>query len=216
MVPSRTTSPNSDGGRSTPEGAAESDAAISDVTLRQLRNDDVRAFEAVFRRYYRALYNFAYPYVRSRDTAEELVQDVFCRLWERRRTAVPVSTGEEGADALRAYLYRAVRNAALNWLRHRQVEQRFYDSVDETAKPPGMGAAPPSADVAIQSEETRLLVDRAIATLPEPYREVLELRAKHQLSYPEIAEVLQVPLKTVETRVTRAFRSLREALGKLR
>jgi RNA polymerase sigma-70 factor (ECF subfamily) len=96
------------------------------------------------------------------------------------------------------------------------VEQRLYDVAEPNGMPPGMGAIPPSADAAVQSEEARTLIDRAVATLPEPYRQVLALRSEHQLSYPEIAAVLQIPLKTVESRVTRAFRTLREALRGLR
>ncbi len=185
------------------------------ISLRALRDGDEQAFEAVFHQYYELLYKFAYPYVRSRETAEELIQEVFCRIWERRAT-LPSPASDDGLDVVRAYLYRAVRNSALNWLRHHRVEQRLYAESSGDVKPPAMGAGPPGADAVVQSEETRTLIARAVAALPEPYRQVLALRSEHQLSYPEIAEVLQIPLKTVESRVTRAFRALREALASLR
>ncbi|HWC74639.1 MAG TPA: sigma-70 family RNA polymerase sigma factor, partial [Gemmatimonadales bacterium] len=145
---------------------------------------------------------FAYLYVRSRETAEELVQDVFVRLWER----------HEAIAEVRAYLFRAVRNAALTWLRHHRIERRL-ELAPEDGAPPGMGAPVRPADATVESAELRAAVRRAVAGLPEPYREVLTLRTQHQLSYPEIAAVLDIPLKTVETRVTRAFKALREVLA---
>lgn len=192
-----------------------SEPGAPDISLQQLRDGDARAFETLFRRYYDVLYNLAYLYVRSRETAEELVQDVFCRMWERRAT-LPEPTSDRGIEAVLVYLYRAVRNSALNWLRHQRVETRLSLMVNEDLQSPAMGAGPVSADAAVQSEEVRTLIVRAVARLPEPYREVLALRLDHQMSHSEIAALLQIPLKTVESRVTRAFRTLREALTGLR
>jgi RNA polymerase sigma-70 factor (ECF subfamily) len=204
---------------SLPSGARPTAPALGDsaraVSLQQLRDGDAQAFEVLFHHYYEALYNFAYSYVRSREVAEELVQDVFCRMWERRAT-LPEPTSGDVVEVVRAYLYRAVRNSALNWLRHQRVEQRLYTDTGEARHSPGVGAGPPRADAMVQSEEARTLISRAVASLPEPYRQVLALRSEHQMSYPEIAAVLQIPLKTVESRVTRAFRTLREALSGLR
>jgi RNA polymerase sigma-70 factor (ECF subfamily) len=72
------------------------------------------------------------------------------------------------------------------------------------------------ADAAVQSDELRAALHRAIAALPEHYREVLALRSQHHLSYPEIASALDIPLKTVESRVTRAFSALRKLLARHR
>ncbi len=187
----------------------------ADLSIRRLRDGDPDAFEAVFHQYCEALYNFVYPYVRSRETAEELVQDVFCRLWERRAT-LPMPTSEDGVDAVRAYLYRSVRNAAVSWLRHQRVERELSLRTAGDLRPPGMGGGPPSADTAVHAAEVRTLLRRAIATLPAHYQQVLALRSMHHMSYPEIAMALQIPLKTVESRVTRAFRALRKALEGLR
>lgn len=195
------------------ESAVQGGAAA--ISLERLRAGDRSAFEAVFHLYYEPLYNFAFPYVRTRETAEELVQDVFCRLWERRAT-LPEPKGEGGIESVRAYLYGAVRNAALSWLRHERVAQRLYTQLPGDVAPPGMGAAPLRADAALQSEEVKAAVHHAVTALPEPYRQVLTLRSQHQLSYPEIAAVLEIPLKTVESRVTRAFKMLREGLERLR
>lgn len=207
MTPSRKARPNAK-----PPIDVRADAAS--ISLARLR-DDREAFATLFHAYYETLYDFAYRYVRSRETAEELVQDVFFRLWER-RSSLPATKGEDEISTTRAYLYRAVRNAALSWIRHARVEYRLALRTDPTTEPPGMGSAPPSADATMQQDEIRQRLRRAVAALPEPYRDVLVLRSEHQLSYPEIAAVLQVSLKTVESRVTRAFRTLRETLDALR
>jgi RNA polymerase sigma-70 factor (ECF subfamily) len=185
----------------------------SALSLQRLRDGDPRAFEVLFHSYYEALYNFAYPYVHAREIAEELVQDVFCRLWER-RAALPAPTGDNDLDVIRGYLYRSVRNAAVSWLRHQRVARRLSLTTDIT--PPGMGTTMPRTDAAVYTDEVQTLLQRAVAALPEHYRQVLSLRSEHHLSYPEIAATLGIPLKTVESRMTRAFRALREALDGLR
>lgn len=185
------------------------------MSIARIRDGDHAAFELLFAAYYEPLYYFVYPYVGSRDVAEELAQEVFCRLWERRE-GLQARDEEGGAESIRAFLYRAARNAALSWLRHERVEQRLYAQAPSDVESPGMGARGAPADAALQSDELRLALRRAIASLPEPYRQVLTLRSQHYLSYAEIAAVLEIPLKTVESRVTRAFRTLRERLAQHR
>lgn len=190
-------------------------AAAAAVSVAQIRDGDHAAFELLFAAYYEPLYYFVYPYVRSRDVAEEVAQEVFCRLWERRASLQP-RDASGGAESLRAFLYRSARNAAVSWLRHQRVEQRLYTQAPSDAEPPGMGTRGAPVDAGVQSEELRLALRRAIASLPDPYRQVLTLRSQHHLSYAEIATVLEIPLKTVESRVTRAFRALRERLAQHR
>ena len=84
--------------------------------IERIRAGDARAFEALFRAYVDSLCSFAYSYTDSQSAAQEIVQDLFCRLWERRDTLdVPRNVN--------AYLYGAVRNRAINYLRTRYVER---------------------------------------------------------------------------------------------
>lgn len=178
------------------------DASLAD----RVRAGDASALEALFRRYYDPLCRFADAYVRSHADAEDLVQGMFVQLWDQReRWAL--------RGSVRAYLYTAVRNAALNVLKHRLVERRTFD---EGAAIPRIGIAKPTPTPHEDAvgHELEQAIDRAIAGLPDRYRLVITLRAQHHLTIPEIARILDLPVKTTETRAARAIQALRAALDR--
>ncbi len=174
--------------------------------LERIRAGDEAAFEALFKTYYRPLCDFVHGYVRSRETAEELVQTVFLRIWEKRESWEPVT-------GIRAYLFAACRNQALDHLRHRRVVGRVMVASRCIELEPSALARPDEAtDAAELSEALR----RAVDELPERRRAVLVLRWQHQLSNLEIARALGISLKGVEAHVTRALAGLRERLAAFR
>ena len=178
------------------------DASLAD----RVRAGDASALEALFRRYYDPLCRFADAYVRSHADAEDLVQGMFVQLWDQReRWAL--------RGSVRAYLYTTVRNAALNVLKHRLVERRTFD---EGAAIPRIGIAEPTPTPHEDAvgHELEQAIDRAIARLPDRYRLVITLRAQHHLTIPEIARILDLPVKTTETRAARAIQALRAALDR--
>jgi RNA polymerase sigma-70 factor (ECF subfamily) len=178
------------------------DASLAD----RIRAGDAEALHALFSLYYDPLCRFAEAYLRSRADAEDLVQDLFARLWvERERWAL--------RGSVRAYLYTAVRNSALNVLKHRLVEQRALDDTGTIMQLEAARAAPSPHDDAV-GHELEQAVDQAIAKLPSRYRLVISLRAQHQLTIPEIARILDLPIKTAETRAARAVQALRAALAR--
>lgn len=190
-----------------PEPASASEQGI----IARIRMGDAAAFEMIFREHYDHLFRFVYSYVHAEDAAEELVQDVFAIVWERRAEW-------EVRTTVRAYLYAAARNRALNDLRHRQVVRRaavaWSAEDDESgADVPGMGEPPARPDEQMDTAVAHDALERAVRELPERYRRVINLRLEHGLSHPMIAEVLGIPLRTVETQVGRAMRILRERLG---
>ena len=157
-------------------------------------------FGALFRQSYAELCSFVAQYVRSRAVAEELVQDLFLRLWERR---------ESWQDAMpsRSYLYQAARNRAFDHLKRQRVaERQSFELVEEETNPP-------EAEVALAADDLRAALHRAIEQLPPRTREVFVLSRGHGLTYPQIAEALTISVKTVETQMTRAFRILRSQLA---
>ena len=171
--------------------------------IQRIRSGDRAAFEAVFRAYYSGLVHFSQRFVRSREVAEELVQDLFLILWRRRdRLAV--------AESLRTYLYRASRNLALNHLRRRRLERRWWERQVSADHEPFVD----SDDRAAQSE-LQAAVRAALAKLPQRCREIFLLSRAQHLTYAEIAGVLGISVKTVETQMGRALRSLRESLGEV-
>ncbi|HSB54589.1 MAG TPA: RNA polymerase sigma-70 factor [Gemmatimonadales bacterium] len=167
--------------------------------LAALKAGDSAVFEQIFREHYARLVSIGDRLLRDPARSEDLAQDVLLELWRGRSRlddSVPVS----------AYLYRAVRNRALNELRHRRV-------VRETAPRLGYQEHTAPADLSYEEKEQDAAVRRAIAELPERCREVFELSRVDQLSYAEIAEVMGITIKTVEAHMGKALRALRVALG---
>ena len=165
-----------------------------------LRRDDRAAFEGLFRAYSAALCTFAWGYVRSLEVAEGIVQDVFLKLWKGR-------TSWDPACGVRAYLYAAVRNGALDHLKHRRVVERW------AAEPRPPSPAEPTPEEELQHKELEAAVQAATARLPERCRLVFTLSRQHGLTYAEIADVLGISPKTVEAQMRRAFALLKQALG---
>lgn len=167
--------------------------------LARLREGNDEAFSAIFLEQYPGLVMTATRVLADRAIAEEIAQDVLLELWRRRESLV--LTGP-----VRAYLQQATRNRSLNHLRSARTAKRGEIWV----RPP---TESPKADSRALSSELRTAVTAAIATLSEPQREVFELNRQRGLTYGEIAELLGISVKSVEARMGRALKQLREQLA---
>jgi len=169
-----------------------------------VRRGSEAAFFVLFRAHYEVLCRFAYRFVRSRAIAEELVSDVFLRIWTQR------SRWDVHGSA-RAYLYGATRNLAIDWLRRERVERR---SLDHTTREllGARAASSDDADARLAAEELTAAMQRAVDELPPRPRQVFLLRWQRQLTNGEIAAALGIAVKTVEMHMTRAFDALRHSL----
>ncbi len=187
-------------------GADEGQGRAHDsALLDRIRAGDETAFEPLFREHYHGLAVYAARIVSSDAVAEEIVQDVLLRVWEQReRLAI--------AGSVAGYLYGAVRNQALAFLRHERVERRWREQ-PETQRQPHADAASFAADEATRAAELSAAIERAIAELPPRCRETYLLRRQHHLSYAEIARVMRVAPKTVEIQIGAALKALRASLA---
>lgn len=167
--------------------------------LAALRAGDARVFEQIFREHYARMVAIGDRLLRDPARSEDLAQDVLLELWKG-RARLDVSM------AITGYLYRAMRNRALNELRHRRV-------VQVTAPRLRASEIAPPADHAVVEQEQDVAVHAALRALPERCREVFELSRFDQLSHAEIAEVMGITTKTVEAHMARALRALRVALA---
>jgi RNA polymerase sigma-70 factor (ECF subfamily) len=184
----------------------------------RLAAGDESACEALYLTYRAPLWRFAYGYVRSREVAEELVQEVFLSLWRNR--------GDAGLrSCIRAWLYAAVRNHAMNHLRHERVVTRLSErsarlqathtgaDAGHAADAIAMGASEPDAQLTLEAHELDAAITRAIAVLPERRRLAMTLRWKHDLTPSEIARVLGTTPESVRVLLTRARQELALAIG---
>jgi len=169
--------------------------------VERVRAGDLEAFEALFRTTHAPLLAFGTRYVGDAARAEELVQDVFFTLWERR--AEWIVTG-----SVPAYLFAAVRSRALNLRRRDAVEQRWAD--DEAHEPVrALHPAPSRADTALETAEARSRLETAMAALPPRLAQVMVMRWYGGLSYAEIANTLGISVKGVENQLGRGLKALR-------
>ena len=175
------------------------------MLLAQMRAGEGHAFTILFSRYYDALCAFASGYTASRSEAEEIVEDVFVRVWELRDRL-------DVRESLKAYLYTATRNRALNRLRDEKAEARRLDETRFDDAPPGMGQPTPALDEAIHAAEFGRAVELAVEQLPPRSRQVFLLHRQHGLTYGEIAAALEISPKTVENLLGRALKHLRARL----
>lgn len=178
------------------EARKERDQAL----VRRIRSGDHDAFEQLFRIYADALCAFAADHVGER-IAEDIVQTVFCDLWDRREEWCPPRN-------VKAYLYRAVRNTALDHLDRRDVEQDWKE--EEKERDQARGKIAP-VDVLKHKEMSRAM-EQAVEELPERRRMIYRMARHHDMTYSEIATALDIAPKTVENQMGRALKTLRSHL----
>jgi len=179
--------------------SADEPGSDQELVLR-VRAGDQAAFQTLFQTYHGPLCAFVYHYLGARDLAEEIVQDVFLFVWERRE-AWDVKT------SVKNYLFTAARNGALSYLRHERVIERHAPEAIELLSSPA-----PRPDRELNARELGAAVSRAVSQLPPRCRLIFSLHRQQQLTYSEIAEVLELSPKTVEVQMGRALKALRKSL----
>lgn len=171
--------------------------------LQKAQEGDRKAFEALVALHSRGVYNLALGYTGRHHDAEEIAQTVFVKVWK----ALPQF---RGASAFSTWLYRLTLNACTDHYR-RERKRRGDLSLDDPDLAPIRDAAPSPEEIVIQREEEAIL-RKALAELPEQHRVILILREMDGLDYQEIAQVLELQVGTVKSRLARARRALREKL----
>jgi RNA polymerase sigma-70 factor, ECF subfamily len=179
--------------------------------LVRLADSALAAFvEKLFHEHYQGLCSFVTRYLGSRAIAEEIVQELFLDLWQRLVEAHGAGAPfGNGPQVTRAYLYTAARHRAIDLCRRGQVEQRYVErEVRELVVP--------ERTVHDDVEDAELIVAarRVFAALPARCRQIFALNRQQGLTYPEIASVLGISVKTVEANMTRVLKALRASLGR--
>lgn len=176
-----------------------------ELLVRRYLRGDTNAFEQLVERYTPALFNLAYRLTQERGEAEQIVQESFIRALgalPRVRTDQP----------LKPWLLRITLNLCRT-LHARRRPLTFSELTDDDSEPFELTDESPLPHDWAELQETRELVRRAMADLSPAYRAVLTLRYNEDLSYEEIAGVLELPLNTVRTHLFRAKEQLRLRLA---
>ncbi len=166
---------------------------------------DEASFAELFTAHHAGLCRYARGYLGCPGEAQEVVSDVFFRLWH---------LGESWCvrGNVRSYLYRAVRNGALDRLRSRRRAVRALTAAAVMEVVPGMAERGPTQEEEVSTRELASLIERTLAGLPPRPAEAFRLQREHGLSYLEIGEVMGIAASTVEKHMMRALRDLREAI----
>ena len=188
--------------------ARGSGEATDEVLMNRAQTGDVRAFAELVQRYKDPMYNLAYRMLRDRQEAEDIAQETFLHVF---RALNRFQTGERFSP----WVYRIATNLCLDKLRRNKGMSISLDAPMGPESDVYLQVADPGdgPDAALELSELRDDVQRAVDALPERYRTIVILRHLHDRSYEEIAEIVDLPLGTVKTRLFRAREILRRWLS---
>jgi RNA polymerase sigma-70 factor, ECF subfamily len=170
-----------------------------DITER-IRQGDVEQFELLFRSSYVSLVRFAKTLIKDQDTAEEIVQDLFVRIWQNKEKLNIESS-------LNGYLFRSVHNKCLHYIEHARIVERYAEEM--SSRQPEKPESP--SDI-LQYKELQARITRILDRLPERCGKIFYLSRFEGLKYTEIAKRLSVSIKTVESNMGRALKEFRKEL----
>ena len=165
-----------------------------------LAQRDEAAFEQVFKTHFKRLHAYAFTILRDEIQAEEMVQQVFFKLWERNENL-------SLSGSFTAYLYRAVHNESLNYIKHQKVRSNHQLNVAYSMKNEVEHPAKK-----IMAGELEKKIHSALNELPEQCRTIFQMSRFDELKYREIADKLGISVKTVESQMSKALRLLRVKL----
>jgi RNA polymerase sigma-70 factor (ECF subfamily) len=193
-----------------PPESAQSDQMLSDEQAwDRIRQGDERAFSEMFHRYYAPMCRFVVSFVHSQEIAKEIVQEIFYRVWKNRAEA-------NIQGSLKAYLFGAARNHAINFLRKDRNSRYLIESATAEYRVPGLARSFDAPDDSLLHRELIQAFENALQSLPEGQRTVVILRWHHHMSHADISHTLGISIKGVETQMGRAIKRMRRALETFR
>lgn len=163
-----------------------------------IRKGDETCFQRVFDTYYGKLCDYAFTLLRDTDEAEDAVQSMFLKIWEKRENLMITQN-------LKSYLYRAIHNYCLNQLDHRGIKQKHFEISSYQA-----------SDIQqpeIFTGELENSIRSIIEQLPQQCRIIFKMSRYEELRYAEIAQKLGISVNTVENQISKALKILRTQLS---
>ena len=179
-----------------------------ELLIRRAQSGDEGAFEQLLLAHQKSVYNLCLRMAGNPDDALDLSQEAFIRAWR--------ALGQYQFDAaFSTWLFRLTSNVCIDFLRKQKRQQHMSLTVTDDDEPGEEFTVPdpaPGPEEQAVHNERRQAVARAMAALPEDYRAVMQLRAVEELSYEQIAEILDIKVGTVKSRLARARTQLRKII----
>lgn len=179
----------------------ERDAAFDHLFRKVAFQDDEQTFKELFLDFYPALCVFAMRYVSQEETARDIVQDVFFKIWKERKNM-------DINSSFRNFLITSVRNGCTDYLRKQELENRYR----EKSMLSDVHSSPEEPEEVYTLKELETAIDEALAKLPPNVREAFEMNRYKGMTYAAIADEMKVSPKTIEAYISKALKVLRVEL----
>jgi RNA polymerase sigma-70 factor (ECF subfamily) len=169
--------------------------------MQEIKADNMFAFDMLYKKYSKRLYKFAYYILKSPEESENIVQDVFLRLWENRNKV-------EKDSSVKYYVFTIAYNSAISIIRKKARESQFIEylkSLQDLNQEP--------VNIELEYHELTEKLEDIINHLPDRQKSVYLLHKVEGLKYSEIAERLNISVNTIENHMSRAFKTIRKKLG---
>lgn len=175
------------------------------MLLQKIAQQDEQAFRSLYHLYISRLKKFAFALVKSKENAEEIVEDVFIKLWKQRKNL-------ESINNIGVYLYTATKNTALNYLSRQAIANILepFDHIDIKLCPEDNQ----SPDELMITAEMHLSVKNAIESLPPRCKMIFKLVREDGLKYKEVSEILGISINTIDAQMAIAVKRIWEAVSK--
>ncbi len=175
---------------------------ILELQQRIAEYEDSVAYKKLFFLFFLPLKNFSYSILKSNESAEEVVSDVFVEIWVRRKRLLEI-------EDLKMYIYVSVRNASLRCLQQTQKTKTFsLDDLEVTFATPDLDAID-----SIMSKELVCKIEKAIEQLPPQCKIIFKLAKEDKLKYKEIAQLLSISVKTIDNQLSTALKKIASVLN---
>lgn len=170
-------------------------------TIRRLKSGDDQAFELLYYKYFRKLCAFTNKYLNDYEATQEVVQEVFFNIWKNRSDL-------DANKSITSYLFQLAKNKSLNIIKHSQVKDKYLNVI-KTAYLAGDFI---DSHDSLLAKEIEMKTQKVIDSLPEQCRKIFLMSRHEGKKHKEIAEELDISVKTVETQIGRALNVFRKEL----
>ena len=169
-----------------------------DVLFKHLKKGSTSSFNMLFTKYYQDLCSFSNLIISNQQLAEEVVADVFVKIWQKKESI-------DITSSVKSYLYKSTKNTTISYIRKKKVEEISLDDIfnlqEENALNP--------ETIIIQGETLEQIKD-VLSILPKKSKLVFQMHRFNHLKYKDIAEIMNVSVKSIEKHMSKSMKILRE------